>query len=399
MRILIIEEALQENRGHWPAYIGTLARALRKMGDEVDILAHKDCSDSLTKELGATAFLSVNCWTESECQGPLGGLRHSQMYRNDVLAWLNSHPAYDWVFVLTARLQHLLAWARIASGVLSNNQTRLLMLFVQGFGRLGGGPNRIYYPSTLSNKIARTCFHLLGKSIREGEVVLAAETMAMQKELSTFCREAVHLFPHPVEVPKTESASPKEDGRIVVCCPGFARHEKGSALLEEAIMEALKRSNLSRLHFVLQWNGTFTLPDGRKVGASDDLSNHPRVTLQRGNLNQSDFLQMITSSDGVLLPYREEAYYNRLSRIAIESSMLGRPILYTRGTALGELAKLNSGSLQMESVSVEGILDALHRFVRLEKHLKEAAMNHADAVKEYHSVEFFRRCLINKGNR
>lgn len=369
------------------------------MGDEVDILAHKDCSDFLKKELGATAFMSVNCWTERECQGPLGGLRHSQLYRNDVLAWLNRHPAYDWIFVLTARLQHLLAWTRIAGGVLTNNQTRLLMLFVQGFGRLGPDSRTVYYPSTLSNKIARTCFHLLGKSIREGEVVLAAETVAMQKELSTFCKEAVHLFPHPVEVPKTEPALPKGDGRLVVCCPGFARHEKGSTLLQEAIMEALTRSDLSRLHFVLQWNGTFTLPDGRKVGASDDLCNHPRVTLLRGNLNQTDFLHMISGSDAVLLPYREEAYYNRLSRIAIEASMLGRPILYTRQTALAELAKLNSGSLQLESVSVEGILDALYRFVRLEKHLKEAAVNHADAVKEYHSVEFFRRCLINRGNR
>lgn len=399
MRILIIEEALQENRGHWPAYIGTIARSLRNMGDEVDILAHKDCSDSLKKELGATAFLSVNCWTNEECQGPFGGLRHSRLYRKDVLAWLKSHPVYDWIFVLTARLQHLLAWARIANGALSGNQTRLLLLFVQGFGRWGGDLERIHYPSTLSNEIARTCFHLLGKSIREGEVVLAAETIAMQKELSTFCRQAVYLFPHPVDVPKTEPALPKEDGRIMVCCPGFARHEKGSAILQEAILEALKRSDLSRIHFVLQWKGTFELPDGRQVGASDDLSNHPRVTLLSSNLNQRDFLQMIAGSDAVLLPYREEAYYNRLSRIAIESSMLGRPVLYTRGTALAELAKLNRGSLHLESVSVEGILDVLHRFVRLEKHLKEAAMNHADAVKEYHSVEFFRRCLINKGNR
>lgn len=399
MRILIIEEALQENRGHWPAYIGTITRSLRNMGDEVDILAHKDCSDSLKKDLGATAFLSMNCWTDGDCQGPLGGLRHSQLYRKDVLEWLKSKPAYDWIFVLTARLQHLLAWSRIANSALSNNQTRLLMLFVQGFGRRGGDPERIYYPSTLSNKVAKTCFHLLGKSIREGEVVLAAETIAMQKELSTFCREVVHLFPHPVEVPKTDPALPKDDGRIVVCCPGFARHEKGSALLQEAILEALKRSDLSRIHFVLQWKGTFSLPDGRELGASEKLSNHPRVTLLDGNLNQADFLQMITDSDAVLLPYREDAYYNRLSRVAIESSMLGRPILYTRGTALAELAKLNRGSLHLDAVSVEGILDALQRFVRLEKHLKEAALNHADAVKAYHSVEFFRRCLINKGNR
>jgi hypothetical protein len=58
MRILIVEEGLKTGAGHWPVYIGGIASELRKAGDEVDVLVHRDATVRvLWVGLGIVGFL------------------------------------------------------------------------------------------------------------------------------------------------------------------------------------------------------------------------------------------------------------------------------------------------------------------------------------------------------
>lgn len=394
MRILIIEEALRENIGHWPAYIGTLARGWRAAGDVVDIVGHTGCGKHLIASLRVEPVLSANCWSESIYQGPIGGLRHSHLYRREIERWLGRTEPYDWILVLTTRLQHLLAWTRIMTLGNGLPRGRLLLLFVQGFGRYDGVKERVYFPATMANMIARSCFRALGASVGTGRVFLASETQAMRAELQAFSKLPVALFPHPVhpvDFPRAETHGGAD--HIVVSCPGLARYEKGSALLRSAINGALEVPALASIRFVLQWKGAFALPDGRMEGAPRDWRDNPRVTVVREDLAAEAFARFLSASDLVLLPYRREAYHNRLSRIAIEAAIMGRPVLYTRGTAIAELMAAGGVGVPIAAETPEAIIESLVRVVGELESLRAAAQAASAKVRQVHSAETFRRCL------
>lgn len=394
MRILIIEEALREDTGHWPAYIGTLARGLRASSDEVDILGHTDCGRQLCAVLRVNPVLRANCWLDTQYQGTLGGMKHSQVYRSDIRTWLEQAPGYDWILVLTTRLQHLLAWTRLITGGERMKGARLLLLFVQGFGRYESMRQAVYFPTTMSTLIARSCFHLLSPWVSTGKVHLGAETVAMQRELSLFSKLPVKVFPHPVSaagIPKERAVRGDEP---VVNCPGLARYEKGSALLRQALNLAMGREGLARVRFIVQWKEGFDLPDGKTVGAPPEWVGHPRITLVRDNLAAEDFFQLLLASDLVLLPYRREAYHNRLSRIAIEAAIIGRPVLYTRGTAIAELMEVGAAGVALEDESADAIIRGLERAVADFEALAKAAVAAVPRVREHHSVATFRGGLI-----
>lgn len=397
MRVLIIEEALEENVGHWPAYIGTIANGFRAVGDSVDILANRKCCDALRNSLQTIPYLTANCWMDSIYQGPLGGLRHSQLYAYEVKRWLARRPPYDWILVLTTRLQHLLAWTRLVSGGNLSESTRLLMLFVQGFTRYNNETKKAEPINGLTGRIARTCFYLLRPAVQAGQVFLGTETRSLQLELEKFSGLPARLFPHPIEMSGAPIEKPKGDiPKRIIGCPGIARHEKGTHPLQEAICEALKHSHLENLHFVLQWKDPIALPDGSTLKANNELSEHSRVHILRKSLSQQAFIDLLLASDLVLLPYRRDSYYNRLSRIAIEAIALGSPIIYTQGTAIEDLVEMcGGGGLPILEESKEGIFRAIFEgFNQLEKLRAEATAN-AERVRSYHSADLFRRCLLN----
>ncbi|MFW5882765.1 MAG: hypothetical protein ACOCVG_00190, partial [Verrucomicrobiota bacterium] len=161
MRILIVEEALQRGNGHWPGYIGGIVAALRASGDDVDVLMHREAAPELVESLGGTPWLSRNCWEDAASQGGLGGLRHNLGMEKELKVWLREQEPYDWVFALTMRLQHLLAFGCLSRWRGLPQSTRFLLLFVQGFGRYQGRGQPLAFPRNPSTLLARFCFRML----------------------------------------------------------------------------------------------------------------------------------------------------------------------------------------------------------------------------------------------
>lgn len=302
MRILIVEEGLKTGSGHWPVYIGGITSELRKAGDEVDVLVHRDATDSVVNSVGGVRWLSKSCWSDKDCQGFVGGLRHSCIFASDLKRWILANEPYDFVCMLTMRLQHLVAVTLHemtcfqSSGFSEKTRkTRFLTLFVQGFGeyvegrraekyrRIQGGRlgalkmllasrGRYFgfhgssaYPFRGAPLVAWSCFRLLRRGVRKGSFILAAETSQMRGKLENFAKCPVELFPHPV-VPGpslnpvqesksafidsgfSESTTSPSKNPIVIICPGFARYEKGSDLLlgaiEAIVEERLRKAGL-----------------------------------------------------------------------------------------------------------------------------------------------------------
>ena len=484
MRILIVEEGLKTGSGHWPVYIGGIASELRKAGDEVDVLVHRDATDSVVDSVGGVRWLNKSCWSDKDCQGFVGGLRHSYIFASDLKRWILANEPYDFVCILTMRLQHLVAVTFLemrcfqSSGFSEKTRkTRFLTLFVQGFGEYVEGPaaekyRRIQggwlgalkmllasrgryfrfhgssaYPFTGSPLLAWSCFRLIRRGVRQGSVVLAAETSQMRGQLENFAKCPVDLFPHPV-VPShplnpaqesksafidsgfSESTTSPSKNPIVIICPGFARYEKGSDLLlgaiEAIVEERLRKAGLEptvekklsteseRLHFIMQWPEPFAMPDGRLIGSHEDFASRTEsfqngkylsrsgeevdagitVEFLNHNLTAEEYRRLLRGADFVILPYRKSSYHNRVSRVAIESAIEGVGLIYMAGTWTQEIVKLIGTGVEIAEESVSALKVAIFQAIRHSRKLSESGRIR---VRDYHSTQNFYRILQECG--
>lgn len=404
MRILIAEEALESGKGHWPSYIGDLAGEFRLEGDEVDVLVHREATDSVVAKVGGTRWFSRNCWVDARSQGKWGGVLHNWHFHRETKRWLAGEPAYDWVLALTMRLQHLLAFAFLSRARKVPEETRFLLLFVQGFGAYQGAGAPTTFPGGLSTRLARLAFRIMAPAVREGRVVLAAETKGMQDELQRFTGLPVSLFPHPVHkaADGTATGEPAVDpvtdypARLTVTCPGFARHEKGSDLLQEAILEVMKGPLAERFHFVLQWPETFQMPDGSPLGPAPRLVESPDVEFINENLDATAYDALLARTHFAILPYRRESYHHRLSRVAIEAAGRGIPLIHTTHTWTDEVAEMAGGGIPITEETARAIVRALEQVAGESPRLLAAARGHMGPVREFHSALSFRRKLSDR---
>lgn len=394
MRLLIVEEALQRTAGHWPVYIGDIARGLRSMGDTVDVLAHRQADTALLQQLNATPWLSRSCWNDPRAQGQLGGLRHSLRFAREMSRWLRQQlDPYDWICSLTMRLPHLLAYTFLARSGQIPAGSRCLLLFVQGFGVYAGPDQPVDFPASASNRLARWCFRRLRRHVADGRIVLAAETEAMRQELALFSGLPVVLFPHPVHVRPLPCAPAPVASPITITCPGFARYEKGNDLLLEACRLLWAEPGFETVHVVCQWPEPFALPDGRMLTPAPDLVADPRFELINHNLDAAAYRALLTRTDLIVLPYRRESYHNRVSRVAIESAIHGLPLLPMRGTWAEELSALAGGSTVIEDETAEAVADGMVSGLRMLDTLQQQAGRQKASVAMHHSVYAFRERL------
>lgn len=395
MRILIVEEALEDGKGHWPAYIGCLAQGLRERGDSVDVLVHHRASAEVVERVGGIAWLRRNCWRDPSSQGGWGGVRHALSWASDLRRWLRGHPTYDWILCPTMRLQHLLA---VAMGLpwMTPSPSRWLLLFVQGFGVYNGPQRPVRFPKSSSLRLARGCFRLLRRACSRGRVVVAAETTMMQAELREFAAVPVALVPHPVGPPAAAAErvpSPTDKASITITCPGFARYEKGSDLLADAIALLRREPNPLPMTFILQWPHPFRLPDGTEATPPVDRTEGPHIELINHGLSEKEYESLLHRSDFVILPYRASSYHNRLSRVAIEAASRGIPLIYSAGTWTEELALGSGGGTAIADESPAAIVAAIRSAIDHRSSLSAGARSGAARVAQFHSVEAFRECL------
>jgi glycosyltransferase involved in cell wall biosynthesis len=398
VRVLIAEEALETGAGHWPSYIGTVCDGLRAAGHEVEVLGHKNASATLREQLGVRPFFSRNCWLDPASQGILGGLRHNFKYRSELKKRLSeAGPRCDWILALTMRIQHLLAYGLLSRTRFLKGGSRALLLFVQGFGKPSPDGEGFIFPSSGSTQLARFSFRLMAPAVREGRVVLAAETRGMQAELEAFTGLPVSLFPHPV--PEPEELPPARNGQAPfrITAPGFARHEKGTDLLQAAILELLDDPAFAKAEFVLQWKDPIEMPDGTVLSPDATLLDHPRVRFENQPLNGKAYLQLIADSSLILLPYRKSSYYNRLSRVAIEAAGRGKPLVATAGTWTEEIIEAAGAGYPFVEESGPALAAALKEAVGTFSAVETTVRENAASVARFHSGPGFARLLAEKG--
>jgi glycosyltransferase involved in cell wall biosynthesis len=369
MRILIVEEALQTGEGHWPAYIGDLAAGFRELGDEVDVITHREATPEVLRRVGGTPWLSRSCWdgNKNRSEGPFGGITHNLSHLREVEAYLRERAPYDYVLALTMRVYQILAYAFLARGCVLGTETRLLLLFVNGQGVFvaPGVPAR--FPRNLRTAFMRFGFWLLRKSVARGRTILAAETVAMKEEYERFSRLPFRLFPHPIRFGSGSLASKMSPyahlSEITFSCLGFARFEKGNDLLQRAVIDIFRENPNFPARFLVQWHAPFPMPDGSMAEPLPEFRDNVRVEIISRTIGPAEYEALLARSHVLLLPYRASFYYARVSRIAIEAVCQGIPLIYPASTWLEEVCRDFGAGVSFQDEDVPSLKAAIRTTV------------------------------------
>ena len=231
---------------------------------------------------------------------------------------------------------------------------------------------------------------------------------------------------------------------VLVVAPGLARYEKGSDIFQEAIKLILSNEVASgerrvtsaqnqsaaglsepvtnyslpvtaalptsvpraslfvtavgrSVKFVMQWPEDFDLPDGRRCPPDPDLLKDERVQFSKDLLTGESYWDFLQQADVIVLPYRSESYRARVSRVAIEAAMLGKPMVYTKGTWISEVVAMGGAGVAIAEETPQSLAEAIQMAIGDLDMLQSEAERGVARVREFYSVSSFHRLLGEVG--
>jgi glycosyltransferase involved in cell wall biosynthesis len=399
-RLLIVEEALRSaGVGHWYEYIKAIAEGCREEGIDVTVAAHQAVEPLIRETLGARPVLRYSAWdriydSPSALKRYVGVFQHNLRLSRDLQTFLARSEPFDYVLAPTNISHHTLGWYWVTLKCAGRNFRRLAMIFVNTPGSRNGQGN---YHFPRSTAFQRVCLRRLAGFQRGGSLALVAETRRAAEQFKVFCGLEFALFPHVVNLPPVTAAYPvKNGGELALGSFGFARHEKGSDLLQQAVVHFLRENRGSGPRFIMQWGRDFTGESGERVGKAPELAADPRVEFIDQPLTTAQYMTRLNQVQGVVLPYRCRSYYDRVSRVAIEAACAGLPFIYPRNTWLADLAERCGAGVGFDDGSVQDLTRALREFVQRIGPLRDQARAGSAEARRYFSPKRFKACLFQE---
>jgi glycosyltransferase involved in cell wall biosynthesis len=422
MRWLIVEDALRDRKGHWFEYLGTFARELRALGDDVTILADSSAEPFLVEQLQVQPILPASIW---HCMSD-GANVLRRYWRVPAHAWktycmmrkfFQRSDKFDVIFVPTVLVHHLLGWTWLIKRTLKRASTRVLLFFPNTPVELNPRTGEPLWLPAPTAKLFCRLIRSLRNEVKQGRVILGAETQPMRAALTQLTGVPFTYFPHPVatganaetlKVENQKSGKQKIEGgnqisnassskfqlsafenhpsTITFGSYGSARYEKGSDVLVAAVDEFCCRYPDSRVRFVLQ-----SVDGDAKLWAR--LKGNPRVRLIPNYFVNDGYARQLHETDVLLLPYHRSSYALRVSRVMIEAMVHGLPVVVTRETTLASQAEEFGAATFSEDEDVESFIKAICEMEQNFSKFKQMAEQQKARARELFSVRQFRQIL------
>lgn len=394
MRWLIVEDALRNRKGHWFEYLGTFARELKSLGDDVTILADRSAEPFLIEQLQVLPILPESIWHRmGDGAGPLR--RYSRVpahgwhtYRT-LKKYLRAAEKYDVIFVPTVLVHHLLGWVGLIKRVTKKTAVRVILFFPNTPVQLDLKTGEPSWQPAPTSKLFNRLIRSLRDEVAQGRVILGVETHPMREALTRLTGVPFTYFPHPVqaETGDHQKTSAPPPAPLVFGSFGSARHEKGSDVLVAAVEDYCRRYPASRAQFILQ------SVDG-EAALWARLNGNPKVQLIPGYFKNGEYARHLEQSDALLLPYRRSSYALRVSRVVIEAMVHGLPIVTTRGTTLEDQAKQFGAATFCEDENVESLIEAILEMEKNFSQISERGASLKTRAREHFSVGSFRDRIV-----
>jgi hypothetical protein len=298
------------------------------------------------------------------------------------------------IFVPTVLVHHLLGWVLLLSWSLRGSKAKVILFFpnTPAFMDDEGIPRWNPDPSAkLFAFLIRRC----AKAVQQGRLIIGAETAPMVAAMSELTGVPFRYLPHPVEPMGAGAERNEEVGQTIrFGAYGAARYEKGSELIQEAILRYLAEKPDPRVRFSLQWIADFSLPDGSRARLDPKLESHPQCEVIHEFFPEGGYETQIAKTEVMMLPYRE-AYRLRVSRVVIEAMQAGMPVIVARGTTLCQQAGVHGIAIECEQNDPASLVDAIRHAVDDFAVLQPNAMKAEESSREHFSVKTFRQLLLS----
>jgi len=412
LRWWILEDALRDRRGHWFEYQRAFLHGLSAEGDSVRFFVSKECSPEVAAVFQAQPVLPRSIWARMSDKAPkwrrllripVHGLATYRAVSRLLAKYSAPHAPSsklpvdrtwpDLIFVPTVLVHHLIGWIPLIKWKLRSLPTRVLLFFPNTPVDLDASGKPMLAPEPTA-KFFRWCIQRLASEVRNGRVILGAETRPMTQALTEITGVPFTYLPHPVEISGlalSESAELRgaRGGPLVFGAYGAARADKGSDLLQKAIRLALEEWPEIPVKFVVQWIKDFQDQKGQSVSCDPWLREHPKVEVIDEVLAGDDYTRQFRQTDLLLLPYGTD-YRLRVSRVVIEALVGGKPVVVASATTLEEQSREFGASIAFDGASDVALLDALKLAVKDIDKLVEQARQRASAARHHFSVTAFR---------
>lgn len=402
MRLLIVEEALKDRRGHWYEYNRAIVAEARRRGVETVILAHARLQPELRDELDAEPFFPVTSWDgvynhPSAFRRYLGILRHNVSIARRIGRYLRANGPFDVILVPTVVLHHWIAWRWIAWRGAHRWFGRLVLTTRNNAGEYDAATGG--YRFRASARVLKRVVASFRGLVERGEVELASDSARIAAQYEALCGVPFGVYPHPVE---EALGAPRRDARdsvrpVTFGALGPPRYEKGSDLVLDAIRLLRKRGDTGS-RFVIQWTGECRDPEGRIIVPGPDLEADANVTLLREDLSSDEYRERLAECDALLLPYRRAQYHARLSGVAVEAFRSGLPCVCVSRTWTSDGMETLGAGIAIEEESPEALAGAISRMSERFGEYATGARGRAEAARRFHSsAQFVDRLLRPAG--
>lgn len=396
-RLLVVEEALKDPVGHWYEYVRSVEELARAEGAEVAFVGHAAIEPAIARELNAVAGFSQSRWDgvyyfPQAWRRYLGVFRHNWLVYRTMSRVLRDHGPVDCLFAPTVVVHHIWGW-RLLLARHGNRIGRMVMLFRNNAGS--------YAPGSTTPHFARSAAMLkwgmksFAGAIARGKAAFATDSTRLATEYKALCGIAPDVYPSPrvAPFPNEDRPAKSEQEPVVLSCLGPARYEKGIDILQQAIAKVLAKGLARPARFVIQWNQPILDGEGKVYPPDAALLESPAVEFITEAMDSAEYDAAIAATDCMLLPYRRDSYFARISGVAVEAATAGIPMIYTRDTWTADLATSVGAGIGVEDGDVDGLAEAISDFIANYPHYHEAAMARRSAAQASHSSAAFLDCL------
>jgi glycosyltransferase involved in cell wall biosynthesis len=366
-RMLVVEEALKTESGHWFEYVRSVRALNRAAGAETVVVTHREASPEVVAALDAHALFPWTSWdniyfSPSPWRRYLGIARHNWRLYRLMRRFVRDHGPFDVVFAPTVVIYHVVGW-RLLMASQARRIGRMVLLFRNNAGSYPAGSTvPVFKRSTGVLKRALRSFRPL---IARRRARFVTDSAKLAFEYQSLCGIAPDVLPSPriAPPPALGEDARAPDAPVVISCLGPARFEKGIDVMQDAIRMFLAAHPDARVRFVIQWNEPIVDGEGRPYLPDPTLATDSRVSIIDQPMTSDAYDAAVAATDCMLLPYQRASYFARISGVAVEAVTAGVPVIYTRDTWCEDLVRDTGAGIGAQDGDAAGFAAAIAEMV------------------------------------
>lgn len=391
MRIFLIDEDFRDCAGHHAAYDVPICLELRRRSIETQIFGHFQAGWSERYIVPLLPTFTKTRWSYAL---PAKLLPH-EVFRCLTAGIGNIFTVIDLITRVTPRIMSndIVVMCR------PNSQTRLaysLWSFLLCLRRIT--LTQVYIFHNSPHKGFKWEAALLNVCAKGHRIIYVAHTEPLANLCRKLTRKPCYLVPLPLGAAGSADDSSVVRGRESVSFVylGMAHYNKGVDTLIDAIDALRDMVHNGSIRF---WIQCYMTPESRPSARLRDalISCAQRtagISLVMRPLASDEYMKALTDGDVVVIPHRRESYGSALSGVFTEALSMGKPVIVSAGTYMGEQMRLHGAGITFESGNGASLAEAIRAASNKIDELRKRALDAKGAWVEMHNARRFVDALI-----